>query len=78
MIRFEKLNNLSIKILELNFYQETDLWKHKLMRTEISKNESNRVVDLLLYKNLYALFKKLNVNLGGHNKKFNCRRCLNS
>ena len=29
-------------------------------------------------KNHYALFKKLHVFLGKHNKNFVCRRCLNS
>ena len=45
---------------------------------EISKNESNNVIDLLIYKNHYALFKKLHVFLGHHHKSFVCRRCLNS
>ena len=58
MHRFEKLNNLSINIYELNFYQDGDKWKHNLILTEISKNEPERVVDLLIYKNHYALIKK--------------------
>ena len=45
---------------------------------KISKNESDRVVDLLIYKNHYALLKKLNVFLGDHHKNFIYRRCLNS
>ena len=61
MHRFEKLKNLSINIYELNFYQEGDKWKHNLLPIEISKNESDRVVDLLIYKNHYALNKKLHV-----------------
>ena len=77
MHRFEKLNNLYINIFELNFYQDKDKWKHKLIPIEISKNESDRVVDLLINKNQFALIKKLNVFLD-HNKNFTCRRCLNS
>ena len=46
MHRFEKLNNLSINIYELNFYQDGDKWKHKLIPIEISKNESDNVIDL--------------------------------
>ena len=76
--KFEKLNNLSINIFELNFYQDKNEWKHNLIPIEISKNESDKVVDLLIYKNHYALIKKLNVFLGDHNKSFICRRCLNS
>ena len=38
----------------------------------------DNVIDLLIYKNHYALIKKLHVFLGDHNKSFVCRRCLNS
>ena len=56
--RFERRNNLSINIFDLNFYQDQDKWKHNLIPIEISKyDESDRVVDLIIYKNNYALFK---------------------
>ena len=74
MYRFEKLNNLSINIYELNFDQN----KHKLIPIEISKNGSDKVIDLLIYKNLYVLIKKLNVFIGKHDCKYICRKCLNS
>ena len=74
MYRFEKLNNLSINIYELNFDQN----KHKLIPVEISKNVSDKVIDLLIYKNHYALIKKLNVFIGKENCKYVCRKCLNS
>ena len=48
------------------------------MAIEISKNDSDRVVDLLIYKNHYAIIKKTHVFLGNHNKSFLCRECLNS
>ena len=76
--KFNDLNNLSVNIFELNFYQDKNKWKHKLIPKEISKSKSDRVVDLLIYKNHYALIKKLNVFLGDHHKNFICRRCLNS
>ena len=76
--RFKELNNLSVNIYELNFYQDGDKWEHNLIPIEISKNESDNVIDLLIYKNHYALIKKLHVFLGNHNKSFVCRRCLNS
>ena len=76
--RFNELNNLSVSIFELNFYQDGDKWKHNLLPTEISKNESDNVIDLLIYKNHYALIKKLLVFLGDHHRSFVCRRCLNS
>ena len=76
--RFNELNNLSVNICEINFYQEGDKWKHNLLPIEISKNESDKVVDLLIYKNHYAPIKKLHVFFGDHNKSFVFRCCLNS
>ena len=76
--RFIELNNLSVNIYELNVYQDGDKWKHNLIPIELSKNESDRVVGLLIYKNHYALIKKFHVFLSNHNKSFVCRRCLNS
>ena len=76
--RFNELNNLSVNIYELNFYQDGDKWKRNILPIKISKIESDNVIDLLIYKNLYALIKKLHVFLGDHHKSFVCRRCLNS
>ena len=76
MHRFEKLNNLSIKIYEIHFYQHGDKWKHKLIPTEIIKIESDKVIDLIIYKNHYALIEKIHVFSGNHNKSFVFRRCL--
>ena len=76
--RFNELNNLSVNILELNFYQDGDHWQHNFIPIEISKNESDKDIDLLIYKNHYVLINKLHVFLGNHNKRFVCRRCLNS
>ena len=76
--KFNELNNLSVNIYELNFYQDGDKLKHNLIPIEISKNGPDKVVDLLIYKNHYALIKKLHVFLADHNKNFVCRCCLNS
>ena len=76
--KFNELNNLSVNIFELNFHQDQNQWKHKLIPIEISKNNSDRVIDLAIYKNHYALIEKLDVFLGDQNKKFICRRCLSS
>ena len=76
--KFNELNNLCVNIYELNFYQDGDKWKHNLIPIEISKNGSDNVTDLIIYKNHYALIKKLHVFLGYHNKSFVCRRCLSS
>ena len=76
--RFNELNNLSVNIYELSFYQYGGKWKHHLLPIEIGKIESDKVVDLLIYKSHYALIRKLYVFLGDHNKSFACRRCLNS
>ena len=44
--KFEKLNDLTINIFELNFCQ--DHRKHKLIPNEVSKNDSDRVIDFLV------------------------------
>ena len=74
--KFNEINNLSVNIFELNFYQDQNQWKHKIIPIEISHNNSDKVIDLAIYKNHYVLIKKLDVFLGDHNKKFICRRCL--
>ena len=78
VLKFNELNNLSDNIFELNFYQDQNQWKHKLIPIEISKNDSDRVINLAIYENHYVLNKKLDVFLGDHIKKFICRRCLSS
>ena len=48
------------------------------MPIETNKNNSDRVVDLLIYKNHCDLIEKLHAFLGKHDSKFVCRRCLSS
>ena len=76
--KFDQRKNLSINIFELIFYQDQNKWRHKLIPMEVSKNESDRVVDLIIYKNHYALIKILNVFSGDHSKKYLSRRCFSS
>ena len=76
--KFNELNNLSVNIFELNFCQHQNKWKHKLIPIEVSKNGSDRIIDLAIYKNHYVLIKKLDVFLGDHNKKYICRQGLSS
>ena len=76
--KFIELNNLSVNIFELNFYQDQNQWKHKIIPIEISKSDSDRVIDLAIYKKHYELNKKVDVFLGDHDKKFVCRQCLSS
>ena len=54
---FNELNNLSVIIFELNFYQDENKWRNKLKPIEISKKDSDRVIDLAIYKNLCILIK---------------------
>ena len=53
--RFNELNNLSVNIFELSFYQDHNKWKHKLIPIEVSKNDSDRIIDLAICKNHYVL-----------------------
>ena len=46
MHRVDKLENLSKKKYEINFYQDGDKWKHNLIPIEITKNESDKNIDL--------------------------------
>ena len=70
-LKFDKLNNLSLNVFELHFYQDKNNWNNNLTPIEISKNdESDRVVDSIKYKNLSALIEKLNVILGNHKQIF--------
>ena len=68
--KFEKLNISSINILERNLYADGNNWKHSSIPIEISKNESDRYVDLLIYRNHYSLNEMSNVFLGDHHKNF--------
>ena len=60
----------------MNFYQDQNNRKHNLIPIKISKNNSDKVIDLLKYNNHYALIKKIKVFLGERHKLFVCRRCL--
>ena len=75
---FEKLNKLSICTFEFIVCQDQNERKHKLVPAEISKNNSDKVIDLLIYKNHYVLIRKSHMLLGKHDSKFVCRRCLSS
>ena len=78
MQNFERLNNLSVNIFELNFNQDDSIWKHKLMPIEISKNDNlDKFIDFLIYINQNVLIKKFNVCFGKEENKYICRRCLN-
>ena len=76
--KVEKFSNLSINIFELFCNQHQNKWKHNLIPFAISKNDADKVVDLLIYKNHYALIEKLKAFLRNHNKNFKYKRCLNS
>ena len=53
--KFNELNNLSVEKFEIIFYQDQNKWKHKIIPIEVRKNESDKVIDLLIYKNHYVL-----------------------
>ena len=55
--KFNELNNLSVFQFELVFYQDQNNWRHKIIPIEISKNDSDSVIDLAIYKNHYVLIK---------------------
>ena len=63
---------------ESNFYSDQTKWKYKIIPYEVSKNETDRVVDLQIYKTHYVVIQKLNVFLGKQVCRYFCKRCLNS
>ena len=52
---FNELNNLSVNIFELFFYQDQKKLRQKLLPIEVSKNISDKVVDLGIFRNHYVL-----------------------
>ena len=48
---FNEFNNLYVKTFEINFYQDQNKWRHKLIPIEISTNNSERFTHLAIYKN---------------------------
>ena len=55
--KFKKLNNSFININETNLYTDEIKWKHEVIPIEVSKKDSDRVIDLLNYINHYVLNK---------------------
>ena len=55
--KFNEVKNLSINIFELNFYQDQSNWRNKLIPFEISKNDSDRVIELRFTKFIIFLLK---------------------
>ena len=62
----------------MNPYQDQNKSRHTLIPFEVSKNDSDKLVDLLFDKNQYVLIKNLHEFLGNHSCNYVCRRCLNS
>ena len=65
-------------MFEVGFCPDQKTWKQKLIPFEVIKIDSDRVIDLLVYKNQSVLIKNLNVFLGNHNCNYVCRKCLSS
>ena len=59
-------------------HEEDKIWKHKLIPLEISENNGEYEIGLLIYKNHYVLIKKLHVFLGKPDRIYICKRCLSS
>ena len=76
--KFEKIKTFSSKIYDLGFCEDKK-WKQELMPIAVSKNDSDRVVDLLIHKNHYVLIsRKVNISSGNHDCKLSSRKCLSS
>ena len=62
--KFKKLKNLSRNINEVSFYLGQGNWKKRIIIFEINKNDSDRVVCLLIYTSDYVLSKKVHTFSG--------------
>ena len=65
-------------MFEIGFYRDQNTWEHKQIPIEFSKNDSDKNIEMLTYKNHYVLIKKFNVFLDNDNCTYNCRSRLNS
>ena len=74
--KFKKVSILFINTFELNRYLDQIEGKHKLFPIEVSRNETDRLVDLKIYRSQYVLIKKLNVFLGKQVFRFIFKGCL--
>ena len=74
---FETFNfTLAINVFEYSTEEDND---YNLVPLYISNhNQNRRIIDLILYKNLYILLKKLHVFSGKHDNCYICRNCLNN
>ena len=75
---FGRLNNLSVNIFNMNFYQNENFRKQKIVPIEVGEKNSDRIVDLLIYRNHHVVVKKLHIFVSNHNCNFVCGQCLNS
>ena len=53
--KINELTNLSKNVFEKIFYQDQNKWKYKLLPFEVSKIDSDKVIDLSKYKSHQAL-----------------------
>ena len=51
VLKFEKLNKLTIMIFEISFYQDKQNGNTKLILIDVGKKDLNRNVDMLIYNN---------------------------
>ena len=68
--KFNEINNLSVNIFEIIFYQNQNKWRHKSIPFDISKNESDRVVDLNNLQNSLYSHQKIKCILGRSSQNF--------
>ena len=53
-------------LVKVGFYQDQNKWKYKFILVEISQSNSDRIVDLLIYRNHTVLIKTLFSLLSNH------------
>ena len=74
--KLEKLNDLSINMLELTFHQDQNRRKHKLSPIESRNYFSDKVNDIIIYENQFVVIETFHVYLAKYDSLFIYRGCL--
>ena len=74
--KFENLKKFISNKIGKKFYQDAKQCKQNLVPFQTSRNDSNKVKDLMIWKNHCGFIEHLHIFLGTHISEFVCTRWL--